>query len=95
MSAYGSGKPEIYNVTVGTSEASFDSGIRVKKLMIQCRNDIAILRLAWNSGETATSYWTIKAGSIYWDDFINRSGSIYLRSDTASTPVEIQLWRST
>ena len=95
MSAYGSGKPEIYNVVVGTSESSFDSGTRVKKLMIQCRNDTATLRLACNSGETATTYWSIKRGSIYWDDFINRSGSLYLLSDAASTSVEIQLWRST
>jgi hypothetical protein len=95
MSAFASGKPEIYNVTVGTTEVAFDSGIRVKKLMIQSRDDIATLQLAWNSGETATAYWTIKPGSVYWDDFINRSGSLYLLSDIASTPVEIQIWRST
>lgn len=95
MSAYGAGKPEIFNLTVGTSEVGFDSGIRVKKLMIQCRNDQATLKLAWNVGETATAYWTIKPGSVFWDDFINRSGTFYLLSDIAATPVEIQLWRST
>lgn len=84
-------KPNTYNLAMASASNEYSQALptNTKKIVIRSRgtND---LRLAWVSGETATSYITIPAGSSFQLDGVwLRGATVYLRSSGASDTAEI------
>jgi hypothetical protein len=85
--------PTIHNVSVplANTEVSQALGPSAVKFTIKVRGN-ATMRVAFNSGDTATTYLTVPAGAVYSEDLISFSGSIYFQTNKASQIVEIVEW---
>lgn len=78
----------IYNVTtLAGIEASLALPGNTKEFVIRTR-DRTELRLAYNLGDTAISYFTVRPTAVYNDSNFYVSQTIYFRT-TTSTTVEI------
>lgn len=85
--------PTIYNVTVvsANTEISHTLSDNTKSFLIRVRGH-STLKLAFNSGESGTNYFTVAAGSNYLAEGLNFSGNIYFQTNKASQIVEILEW---
>lgn len=66
------------------------------RFQIQARTT-ATIKLAFNSGESGTTYWTLKGGMGYWEvntDPNGRERKLYLQTSSAGTVIEIICWRT-
>jgi len=80
-------------LTLADTEYSVALGRGVKAFSIQCQT-ASDIRLAFVSGGTVSSYWTIKSGGIYYSPSITTSSVIYLRCFAdAGVVVEIEYWK--
>lgn len=79
-------------MAIGASEYSVSLGPGVKGFSVQSRYPSDI-RIAFTSGGTATSYWTIKAGTVYYSPVLESSPTLYLRSPDDGVIVEIEYWK--
>ena len=80
-------------LTLADTEYSVSLGRGVKAFSIQCQTASAI-RLAFASGGTVSSYWSIKSGGIYYSPSIATSSVIYLRCFAdAGVVIEIEYWK--
>ena len=63
-------------------------------LQIQCRTANNI-RISFTAGGTANGedYFTLKSGSVYYEDNLKYLGSIYIRPETNSTVAEVIWWQ--
>ena len=80
-------------LTIADTEYVVSLGQGVKGFSIQCQsaNDV---RLAFATGGTASKYWTIKSGGIYYSPSILSSPTLYLRCvGVAGAVVEIEYWK--
>lgn len=59
--------------------------------MIKCRTSVA-MKLAYTSGQSGSTYFTIPADQTYWDDHINTVQTVYLQSATGGVVVEVMVW---
>ena len=87
--------PTISNVTLGSAntESSIALPSGTKKFRLRARGS-AKLQLAYNSGNSDSTYFTIMPGNVYTENHINSTASltIYIQSNTASATVELVAW---
>ena len=84
----------IYNLTLTNADTEYSQALpaNTKKYMIGCRTANA-MKLAFTSGQSGTTYFTIPANRYYWEDMIDTpSLTIYLQSPTAGVVAEIIAW---
>ena len=89
-------RPTPYNETLTTKDTEYKINLPMgtEKIMIQART-ANVIRIAFVTGKVATPtnpYYTIKAGSTYYDNDIDLQGSLYLASDTDGVIAEILVW---
>ena len=80
-------------LTLADTEYTVGLGRGVKGFSVQCRtaNDV---RIAFEATGTATRYWTIKSGGIYYSPSILSSPTLYLRCvGVAGAVIEIEYWK--
>ena len=89
-------KPFIYNVTCTLANTEYSQAlpIRASKIQVQSRNNNDI-KLCFISGQSGTTYFTVKGGMTYFDaEIMNAEGAIvlYFQSPTAGEVCEILAW---
>lgn len=90
----GSTTPTIYNLSMPVADTEYSQALsaNTKQLTIKLRDRTARARLAFVSGDTATLYLTLEAGSVYSQENLNLTGAtIYLQSSKVTT-AEILEW---
>jgi hypothetical protein len=89
----GATTPKIYNVTTTLANTEYSQALTAdtKQLLIRCR-DQARLQIAWESGDTGTTFVTLAPGTAYKIDGITYTGSVYFQSNKAGAVVEIEEW---
>lgn len=87
------GKVTIYNLTLTSANTEYSQALpnNAQKVMIKCRTSFP-MKLAYTSGESGTTYFTIPADQTYWDDNINTVQTVYLQSTQAGIVAEIMVW---
>lgn len=87
------GSPLVYNLNLTTSGTEYSQLLPeyTYKLMIRCRT-ANNMKLAFISGQSGTTYFSILSGEVYWDDAISTGATVYLQSDTSSVVAEILAW---
>ena len=86
--------PIIYNKTLTLADTEYLQALPagITKIMVQCRTSYDI-KIAYTSGESGTTYFTIKAEHTYWDDEISGTKqTLYIQSSQAGVVVEILCW---
>ena len=81
----------IQNVTMAVASTEYTVSLpsNLKSLILRARGN-AELRMAFGAGETATKYFTIKGNCVLSLSGLDLpAGDIYLRSNKASTEVEV------
>lgn len=85
--------PTIYNVSVplANTEVSQALSAETKKFSIRVRG-VAKLKISYTSGQSGTNYWTVFPGTVYMEDMLNFSGSLYFQTNLPAMTVEIVEW---
>jgi hypothetical protein len=85
--------PNIANVAANAknTEYSYTFPVSTKKYRIAARGS-AKLKLAFNSGESATNFVTIHPGNSYEESGLNASVTVYFQSSKDSEVIEILSW---
>ena len=85
--------PTIYNKTVASKDVEESQTLNngVKKFMIKCRGN-ANIKLSYIQNESDTTYITIPKGSVYNEEGLDFSGTIYFQTDLDGQVVEIVEW---
>ena len=87
----GAGTPNIYNVPVGTTEVSQALTANTKKLTMRARGN-ADLQVAFASGQSIVTWFTIPSGCSWSEDMIDFSGTLYFVASKAGQTCEILEW---
>jgi hypothetical protein len=87
------GKPQVFNLTLTSADTEYSLTLpeNTYKVMMQARGS-ADVKFSYVSGESGSTYFTVKSGQTYWDDNINTASTMYVQSGTASTVVEVLTW---
>ncbi len=88
-------RPTIANVTMTSADTEYSYAIPAhsKRFEIKLRSANALLKLAFASGTSGTSYITIPYGSSLLEEDIKAGGiTLYFQSPTASQTAEIKTW---
>jgi hypothetical protein len=87
--------PVITNLTLVAAnfEYSHSFPLNTRKFQIKPRSSSAVIKLAFTSGESGTSYITVPPGG-YWEDLVGLTSvrTLYIQSPTAGTIAEILSW---
>jgi len=85
--------PTIYNVMVpfANTEMTQTLSPATKRFTIKARES-CVLRLAYNLGESDTTYLTIPRGAVLTEDNMTFTGDLYFQSDRGGVTVEIVEW---
>ena len=86
--------PIVYNKTLTLADTEYSQALPAgcKKIMVQCRTAYDV-KMTYTSGGSGTTYYTLKANTWYWDDFIDGTvKTIYMQSTQAGVVVEILCW---
>lgn len=88
------GKPTTLNLTLTLADTEYSQALPAGsyKIMIKARSLAAATKFSYVSGQSGTTYMTIPAGAVYWDDNINTVLTLYAQSPTAGTVLEILCW---
>ena len=88
-------EPTITNLTLtdANTEYSHPTPTGTKKFTVQCRTD-DVIKLAYVSGASGTTYTTIPEGASYSEDNLNTAPglTLYLQSPSAGVIAEIITW---
>lgn len=87
--------PAITNVSVilANTEQSFSLPADTKRFLIRVREGTSDMRLAFISGNTASTYFTIRKGSVFTEsDIVSSTTTLYFTTSLASQNVEIVVW---
>jgi hypothetical protein len=93
-SAFALGKPTVANVTLTLAGTEYTYTIppRATAITIQSRT-AADFKVSGTSGESGTTYFTVKAGTTYYETSVdNYGGKLYLQSANAGQVIEIIYW---
>jgi len=85
--------PVIYNVSCASANTEYSQVLNsgVKKFIVRVRG-LAIMRIAFDSGETNVEWLTVPTGCSYCDDGLSFNGVLYFQTNKASQIVEILEW---
>ena len=88
------GRPTIANVTMtdANTEYSYAVPSGAKRFEIKLRAINALLKLAFVSGASGTTYITIPYGASYNELDIKGGMTLYFQSATAAQTAEIKIW---
>jgi hypothetical protein len=86
-------EPLVYNVEAEFAGTEYSQALtpNTKSFLIRCRGD-AVLKIAFQSGETSTNYITISKGSTYKQENLTFTGTLYFQSSKAAQVIEILEW---
>jgi len=88
--------PTIVNpVSPGTANTEFSQALtgNIKQFMIRARERNAKVQIAFNTGESGTTFFTIEKGAVLSIDNINAiSPTIYMQTNKTSVTIEIMYW---
>lgn len=81
-------------ITLANTEYSHAIPAGAKKFSIKLRNTSIDLKIAFASGTSGTTYYTLKAGMEYTEENINADDglTLYFQSATAAQVAEIKTW---
>lgn len=92
--------PKITNLTLtlADTEYSWIVPASVRKIRVNGRGSVAVVKMAWASGESGTNYTEIQGNTSYCQGGILLSSgadtdTLYFQSETAGAVVEIEIWR--
>lgn len=88
-------RPTIANVTMtdANTEYSYAVPAHAKRFEIKLRSLNALLKMAFNSGESGTTYITIPYGASYSEQDVKVGGrTLYFQSPTAAQTAEVKVW---
>jgi len=86
--------PIVYNKTLTSANTEYSQALPsgCTKIMAQCRTAYDV-KITYTSGESGTTYYTIKANTWYWDDGIFGTKQVlYMQSTQANVIIEIIAW---
>lgn len=86
--------PTIINKTLTTQNTEYDQALpeRTKRFTLQARTAVDV-KLAFNDGESGTTYITIKSGSSYSEEGLDLSSkTLRLQAGSDGVVVEIIAW---
>ena len=85
--------PKIYNVSIPTANTEVSQLLSsdVKQFTIKVRGS-ARLQLAFNSGESGTTFITVPTNANYTASALNFSGTLYFQTNKDTQIVEILEW---
>ena len=84
----------IYNLTLTDANTEYSQALTgyVSQVTLQCRTAVDV-QMAVTSGQSNTTFWTVKSGDAYYEITIGASDvTLYFRSGTAGVVVEIIAW---
>ena len=84
----------IYNLTMTSANTEYSQAFPAgcTKITVQCR-DAYDVKICFTSGQSGTTYWTVKSGGGYWEDHISATlTTIYAQCATAGQVLEIICW---
>jgi hypothetical protein len=90
----GASVPIIYNVTMTVANFEYSQTLptNCRKFQIRPRSTSAIIKLAYNSGESGTTYEEVPPSGM-WQDMIGiMSQTLYFQTSRAGTVAEIEAW---
>lgn len=80
------------NASSANTEYSFTFPAKTIRFTMKIRDGMAKTRIAWTSGGTSTTYFTINMGSFYTEETQVGSKTIYFQTNKASQIVELLYW---
>jgi len=89
------GTPTLYNVTMTSADTEYSKALPTgtKKVDIKLRSFNALLKIAFTSGLSGTTYIQVPYGASFHLENVNLSGvTAYFQSPTASQTCEILCW---
>lgn len=85
--------PVIYNVSAATAGTEYSQAVTdIRKFVMRVRG-IADLQVAFNSGESGTTYISVPRGCTFTQDGLNYTGTIYFQTSKDAQVVEILVWQ--
>jgi len=87
--------PIIYNLPIINAGIEYSQLLpdRTAKFKVKSRNGHAVLKMAYDAGETSGDYWTIRPGTIFdIDDVLISGQTLYIQSSKSGHIVEIHVW---
>lgn len=87
--------PEIFNVTapIANTEYSQLLPIKTRHLLIKVRDNDAIMRIAFESGDTDVKWVTIGLGNTFFIGDVELTGrTVYFQTNKSNKVVEILAW---
>ena len=83
----------LYNKTMTLADTEYSQTLPygTVKFMVQNRGQYDT-KLSFSVGESATSYITIKAGMVYYEDIVETSKTLYYQCPTAGQVLELVVW---
>ena len=86
-------KHKVYDPLANT-EYSYTFTTATRRFKFRVEAGGAKARIAWATGDTATDYWDVSAGSYYEDQDLDLTAgvTIYYRLTKSNQTVQIQYW---
>ena len=85
--------PFIYNRTMTLADTEYSQVLPagVTKVLVQCRGSYD-MKMGFAENQSGNFYITIKNGSIYYEDLVDGSRTLYIQCPTAGQVAEILAW---
>lgn len=91
----GATNPTITNVPMAAANTEYSYALPAgtKKFYIKLREALPHIKLAYNAGESGTTYVTVPAGNFWSDDQLTTTAiTLYFQSNVAGQVAEIVSW---
>jgi hypothetical protein len=84
---------QLVNKTMTLADTEYSQALPTgtTKFLVQNRG-LYDTKLSFNSNQSGTNYITIKAGQVYYEDFVDTSRTLYFQCPTAAQVLEIIIW---
>ena len=86
-------EPLLYNKTMTTNDTEYSQALPegTVKVLVQCRSANDVL-LSFSPSQSGTNFITLKSGSVYYDDMIDASRTLYFQCEESGKILEILVW---
>lgn len=84
---------QVINKTMTLADTEYNQTLPMgtAKFLLQNRGNYDT-KVSFNSGQSGLNYLTIKAGTVYYEDMIDTSRTLYFQCPTAAQVLEIIIW---
>ena len=88
--------PTPVNLTLTSSAVEYEYVVGqgtqpLTQIQIKART-LTDLKFGWSSGDTSDSYITIEAGSVYFENDLKYTGSVFIKGTSDGDVAELLLW---